>query len=395
MANYQYVTSTGLIVPDTSEIQAQVLAEYQAALGVDIVPDASTPQGTLVVAETAARVSMLQHTVDVANQINPNYAGNVWLDDICALTDFERQLATASTAVVEVTGTIGTYVDTTVTFRSTNGYLWRPIAVTLMDESPKTLTVKCTVSGAIGAAANTISQIYVGTIGLETVTNPDPAVAGSSPQSDVKTREARKNQLALQGANLPAALQAALYALPEVKSITYRENRTATAGTFDGVYLVAHSIWVCVDGGTNESIAQVLLGKTAGCNWNGSIEVSATEPSSGQDYLVKFERPEEREIQVRVTCRAVNPLINPQTSVRSSILSYAAGEIDGESGFVLGASVSPFELAGAINTLTPEIYVKKVEVKFVGSGSFTTDELDITIIEKASVEESAIEVITY
>jgi len=395
MASYRYVAANGVIVPDTADTLAEVTAEFEAALGVDIIVDPSTPEGALIVAETAARTAVIENNAELANQINPDYAGGLFLDDLMALTGSNRQLATASTAVCTVTGVSGTIIGTEVTFRSTNGYYWRNTAVYTMSGTTDSITVRCTEAGAIGAGAGQINYIYVGTVGLETVTNPAAATVGSLTQSDQQARLARKNLLGVQGVNLSQSIISALYALPGVKGVQFRENRAGTTQTIDGIIMVRNSIYACIDGGDQQSIAETLLLKTAGVAFNGPIEITATDPYSGQDYLVKFDAPEYLSVFIKVTCKATNPLINPQIAVRDAIMIYATGGLTGEEGFALGASVSPFEIGGAVTTLYPTIYVKKVEAKLAIGGSFSTDEIPLAIFQKAVVTESAIEVITY
>lgn len=395
MASYRYVAANGLIVPDTADTLAEVTAEFEAALGVDIIVDPSTPEGALIVAETAARTSVIENNAELANQINPDYAGGTFLDDLMALTGSNRQLATASTAVCTVTGVDGTIIGTEVTFRSTNGYYWRNTSVYTMSGTTGSITVRCTEAGAIGAGVGQINHIYVGTVGLETVTNPEAATVGSLTQSDQQARLARKNLLGVQGVNLSQSVISALYALPGVKGVQFRENRFSTTGDIDGITMVPHSIYACVDGGDQQSIAETLLLKTAGVAFNGPIEITAVDPYSGQDYLVKFDAPEYLSVLIKVTCKATNPLINPQIAVRDAIMIYATGGLTGEDGFALGASVSPFEIGGAVTALYPSIYVKKVEAKLAIGGSFSTDEIPLAIFQKAVVTESAIEVVTY
>ena len=49
-------------------------------------------------------------------------------------------------------------------------------------------------------------------------------------------------------------------------------------------------------------------------------------------------------------------------AVQNAILTYVAGGIPNEPGFTVGASVSPFQIAGAINILVPGLFVQEVQV---------------------------------
>jgi len=56
-ALYTYVTTTGVIIPDTADIKAVVQAEWKAALGDNLDVSDSSPQGVLIAAETASRAA--------------------------------------------------------------------------------------------------------------------------------------------------------------------------------------------------------------------------------------------------------------------------------------------------------------------------------------------------
>ena len=104
-----YLTQTGIVVPDVSDILAEVQGEYVSVFGSDMSTDPSTPQGVLITAEALARTQVVQNNAALANQINPNVAGGTFLDAIMALTGVQRtpQSQTVVTNVT-VTGVVGT-----------------------------------------------------------------------------------------------------------------------------------------------------------------------------------------------------------------------------------------------------------------------------------------------
>lgn len=395
MADYEYIASTGVIVPDTAALQAQVESEYKAALGDDLITTPDTPEGLLITAEVLARSTVVKNNAALANQINPNLAGATFLDAIWALTGGQRTVATRSTVTCQITGAVGTIVTTSVRFRSTSGDLWAVIAgVTIGAGGTADVSVRAVEYGPIPAPINTITQIVIGVIGLETVNNSAAAALGKTTQSDLSVRSLRKKTLAVQGANTVPAVTSALYETEGVKSLIFRENVENTSQVIDAVTLVAHSIYVCVDGGSDDDVGLAMLHKGPGCNYNGDTSVAVQDPSSGQIYNVKFDRPDLIAILIRVTCRVTNPLINPQTAVRTAVMAYVNGEIEGEDGFVVGGSVSPFELAGAVNSQYPNIYVQKLEIAPALTGIFVVTEIPIAIFEKATTTDSSISVLT-
>src|ERR1700750_192022 len=107
---YTYVTSTGVIVPDTSQILSDVQTEYREVFGADLVVSPDTPQGVLISAEALARAAVVANNAAVANQINPNVAGGTFLDAIMALTGLQRtaqtQTQVPNVAVAGIAGTV-------------------------------------------------------------------------------------------------------------------------------------------------------------------------------------------------------------------------------------------------------------------------------------------------
>ena len=110
MAVYDYLISTGVIVPDTSDTREDVIAEYRSVFGADFIVDDETPEGTLITAETTSRQSVARNNAAVANQINPNLAGGPFFDAIWALTGGGRDTGRRSAVMVTVTGAANTII---------------------------------------------------------------------------------------------------------------------------------------------------------------------------------------------------------------------------------------------------------------------------------------------
>ena len=66
----------------------------------------------LIAAETLARTEVVNNNAALANQINPNNAGGVFLDAILALTGMQRSSATQTLVTnVTLTGVAGTVIS--------------------------------------------------------------------------------------------------------------------------------------------------------------------------------------------------------------------------------------------------------------------------------------------
>ena len=395
MAAYDYINLNGMIVADTSETKSEVEAEQREIFGEDVDLADESPNGVLVNAETIARNGVAVNNANLANQINPNIAGGVFLDAIWALTRAltgGRKEATRSTFSVppDLTGVPGTLIPAGSIALVGEDQFESIADLTLDGSGNGSVNFQSVEKGPIAAGIGDLNSIAPGApLGWETVNNTVAATLGQSEESDEVSRQRRIDTLALQGISISEAVKSAISDLDGVKSLSYRENFTKSDDTIDGVFLLANSVYACVDGGIDEDIAFALFeNKTAGANWNGAVAVNVTDPTSGQIYPVKFARPDEIQIWIRVTI-APTTVSNPSDVVETSVLRYVNGLIDGEEGFVVGASVSPFEIAGAVNRDTPEIFVRQVELSLNGI-SFAVSELPIEIFEVARTDSTKI-----
>lgn len=390
---YLYINATGVIIPDTSLLLAKVQQEFRDAFQrQDLVVTADTPQGVLIVSDTAARAQEVANNAIIANQINPNYSGGIALDAILALTGMERTVQKQTIVKdVELTGIPGTVITQGAQAQTESGDVFMSASAVILDGTGNAIVDFVSMEyGPIPCVADSLTQIVQGPLGWETVTNPNAGILGATTQNDEAAKALRNNTLAFQGLSLAEAITSALYATAGVTSLAFRENITNDTVTIDGVNLVAHSVYACVRGGTDTDVAAALLeNKSSGANWNGDVVVNLVEPASGQTYGVKFDRPDEIGILIKVTASG-----GTNDQIIGAILDYANGLIAGEPGFVVGGAVSPFEISGAINIEYPSIYVKKVELDLAVDGSgFSTDEIAILISQIAHTQTSYITIV--
>lgn len=397
MANtYQYLTDSGVIVADTAITREQVENEYRAAFGDALDTSPETPQGVLITAETLARDGVIRNNAALANQINPNLAGGLFLDAILALTGTRRDPAERSTVTATLTGVAGTIVPAGVVAATADGDEFELTSTVIIDTSGSVQgNFQSLLFGAVQVPSGALNVIVSGVLGWESVSNLEAARPGRLEQSDEQARAFRRNALAIQGQSTAEAITSGLYATDNVRSLQFRENVTNATATIDGITLAPHSVWVCVDGGTDEDVAATLLRKkSAGANWNGSVEINVPEPASGQEYLVKFERPTPVAVVARVTIKAGASLSDPISAVKDAVVTYASGGEAAEPGFTVGTDVSAFEIAGAVNRQYPAIFVVKCEVSLASSIAWSTDTLDLGLDEIATINASGVTVLT-
>jgi hypothetical protein len=183
VADYQWVTSTGVIVPDTSDLRDVVSAEFRAALGADLVTTPDTPQGVLITAETVARDAVARNNAALANQINPNLSGGVFLDALWALTGGARFTATFSLIEgVELGGAAFAIIPAgSQASVGAGGDVFELVSAVVLDATGAGLgTFQALETGPVAAPVAALDTIVSGVLGWETVTNPAAASPGQA-----------------------------------------------------------------------------------------------------------------------------------------------------------------------------------------------------------------------
>lgn len=393
MADYNYIIPTGVIVPDTATLREEVEAEYKAVFGADLPVTPETPQGVLITAEVESRDGMVRNNAEVANQINPDIAGGIWLDALWALTRGKRRAATAS----KLSGVVFSGVPQTpipagsLASVASSGARFKTIVDLVIGPGGSVVgSMEAVDPGPVSAPAGSLNEIASTVLGWETVTNPSPAVIGNSRESDVSSRRRRRQTLALQSVSPQEAIISRIYNLDGVMSLSFRANITSSPIVIDGVTIEPKSIYVCVDGGTDIDIATSILASSGITDYSGSLEVSVVEPASGQVYQVRFDRPIERTFRARVTIKPSS--LDVMTIIPDAITQGAQGEIDGDSGLLVNQDLSAFELSGYVNQVEPRIFVTRVETSEDGV-NWSSDDVAIKINEVARLPKSSIQVV--
>lgn len=389
---YNYLTPTGVIVPDTSTIKADVQNEYVSRFGPDLLLADDSPQGRLIDVETTARDGVVRLAAELANQINPNISTGIFLKGIAALHGIKPSAKQFTVLTgVELVGLPSTVIPAGSRIADAGGHYFKSVTQLTIDTSHKVIgDFQAVVPGPYQPALGSVTQIIDGVYGWQSVTSLGTAVPGSFEETDDQLRLARNAKLGLLSKGPVAGIMANILSAANVRWATIRENDSSSSVAKDGVVMSASSTWVCVQGGTDDDIGYAILRSkqtgsplTQGVNNGTPVAFEITDPISGQRYPMLFTRPVPVPVMLRVTV-SKGTAINASVAVPDAAIRYANGEVSGERGFVVGAEVSPFETAAAINLQLPELFIRKVEVAPVG-GVFSTDTLPIALWEVATL----------
>lgn len=368
---YIYTDDTGVITTDTSVIQTQVEDEYKAALGQDLNVSPNTPQGVLITTEVLARTAVADNNATVANQINPDLAGGVYLQALMALLGSFTTAGSSSIVLATLTGVPGTVIPAGSQASETGAGAIFQTTVDVVIPAEGTINAiefQSLLTGPIPCAADSLTQIVNGVLGWETVTNPAAGTPGTLDLSDNQIRTLRKNTLAAQGMGFAQAISSDLYLTAGVTSLTLRENTSDDPATIDGVLMAPHSMYTCV-AGTASSIdiaTTITNSKNGGCAYNNGKGIQEQQivvnQYSGQPITVLFDRPSTVTVAIRVTVAALSSVQELSDTVTDAVITYAAGELANMPGFTVGANVSPSQIAAGIAQSVPGIFIESVEV---------------------------------
>ena len=408
MANYEYNTTKGVVVPDTSEVKQQVQEEFQNALGQDLDLSDSTPQGRLIEAETIARKRTIENMALISNMLNPNQSYGAFLDSIASLFGVERIGATRTRVSCTLSGTANTVIPQNAQARDTNGntyYLEN--SVTIGTEGTSTGDFLCMEKGAIECPANTLTEIVTAVLGWNSINNASDGETGLNGESDNELRQKLPTKQ-YQGRAIVESIKSAILAVDGVQSCFVKDNPDNTSTIIvnsrnagRNITLPAHSLYVCVDGGEIEKVAQAIYDtRSVGCAY----------ASSNNEVVIRLEEQEEEvifsdkvyfdnltsggytvPIYVAITVKT-GSTSDLTEAIKSAIQDYANNKIEGVDGLQLGVSVSSFEIACAVNTQIPELFVQSVKVG-LSSGSETADSIFIGVNEKATISADHITIV--
>ncbi len=383
---YTYINSSGVIVPDTENLQTEVEQDYKDTFGEDLDVTPETPQGRLIELDTRIRSEVLQCAASIANVINPNLSYGMFLDAIAALTGCYRRQATRSEVMATLGGTPGTTIpaNSLATNEDYSKVFVLSQSVMLGEEGTATARFYSQEYGEVQLAAGELNTIKTGVIGWETITNEEPATIGRSRETDSDLKERRVDTL-FKGRSFVGDIKSELLSLDGVKSVDLYNNYKLNPVTTNGVTIDPKSVFVCVYGGSDQEIGMALYKATApGCGFTGNTTVTVVDPWCNHSYEVSFHRPTEVAIDVKVYVKVDTGSGDVTGAIKQAIINYQDGLVENIDGLQIGVAVSPFEIASAINIEVPGVFVQQVQIA-KHNLTLSTSSVDITMAEIARI----------
>ncbi len=325
------LTSTGFTSKTLQEITDSINARLRSSFGSGVETSTDSIVSQIVNPIAIEIKESWDGTRLTYEQMNPNAAEGVSLDNVGAITNTPRVAGAKSTVVVQVSGTEGSVIP--IGFQrgvATTGELFQTTATHTLPATgsqPLSFTMTALNDGAVVCIAGTLTQ---GTLpsGISTMVNAVDATVGSLDETDEEYRVGRISRLQSLAGGTVIAIRDALLTVTGVTGASVFENDT---GVLVGL-LPPHSINALVAGGADQDIWNILgVKKGAGTYTTGAQVGTYIDPVDSQPYTMRFDRVTSVNIYVTVTITSKDAGTYPATGdadIETAILAltWAVGE---------------------------------------------------------------------
>lgn len=387
MANYaeyyNYLTGSGVIVPDTENILTDVQNEWKEIFGANLSVEPETPQGRIIEMIARQRIFTLQMAAATSNMLNLEKAYGFVLDDIGSLFQIQRKSATYTTTQITMSGVANTVIPIGTQLRSDEGYLFvNDYEYVIGGSGSTTGAFRAEESGVIPAEVGTITTIVSSVPGLEAVINNANATSGQEQESDEEFRNRIKASLMINSTSALTAIKSAVANVDGVIQVKGYENPTETDSILNTIFRIpAHSIGIIVDYNETDPETQpvghaiaesIYKKKTLGAGYI-TAETSAaddylktigyTDEYEGETHEVVFAKPIDHQVYCTITVKRQNYSGGDlERDVKNAVAQFLSGNNPEVDRVGIGETLSPFEIAAAVSSAIPDIFISAVTI---------------------------------
>ena len=326
--------AVGMVAPDTAVLRDAVAANWEQAFNTGdgspvLDTEAATPAGQLVDAEAAYLAQVNAEILYMFSQHNPRTAEGVWQDALGYIYFLTRKVAQPTLVTVTCAGLQGTEIPAGAQMRDDDGVRYELTStVTIPAGGSVDGVFQALEAGPIECPAGTLSTIVTVIPGWDSGTNAAAGVVGRNRESQVDFENRRFASVAKNSHGSVFSLQGALADLDGVVDCKVLENPTDSSVTKNSVTIPAHSVAICIYGGSDSDIAETIyMKKDAGCGTTGGTTVSYTATDFGNAvYNYQIVRPAPTDVHIEVE---INKTDQTSATVEQDIIDAIIGDFLG------------------------------------------------------------------
>lgn len=318
--------STGLNIPDYSDIYTQLKSQYESIYGADASLDPDDQDGQFLAIFAQAVDDANNATQDTYNAFSINTAQGAGLSSLVKITGTRRSGAGNSTDTITITGTANTPINNgQVGDTLGQGTIWNlPATVVIPNTGTINVTITNTQEGDVTFAPGQISAILTPTAGWATAVNIGPATAGAPVQKDAALRAEAANAVAGPANTILESISAAIAKVANVTRFFVYENDTDVN---DGNGQGPHSIYAVIQGGDTQDIVNAIGStKSPGTTTLGTTSGTFVDQNGVPD-VIRYYQLTLVTITVIVTLVPLTGFVNSTTTLIQQAIAYYLSNI--------------------------------------------------------------------
>lgn len=346
--------------------------------------DSNTPDGQLIELAAYAGTVHRELITEVYNSCDPDKCVGAVQDNRYMINYLTRKQGSFSlqnitiiaNKTVELQGLDASYNEveaSAYTVSDDNGNIWYLVSSTTIFAGTTTLEFRAKEMGAVIPTIGTITTPVTIIPGIVSViNNVGPTAIGTEEESDSDFRIRRARSVAIAGKGNVDNMEGQLLALPSVVDVKIHENKSNTTDTTG---TPAHTVWVIVEGGDQDAIAEVIYGNIGCAGTRGNIAVPISTTSLQQE-IIRFDTENIVPLYIKFDIIASDLGEINQDGVKEYIaenLKYDIGE-DAETSKVTQVCADAMMADGGNG------YAVNVEVSSGGTATATTTSTSLTSV---------------
>lgn len=266
------MTDAGPVAPTYYEIVEFLKTENRRIYGADIYLENDSQDGQWIGVIAKAISDCNTAAIKANATLSPKTATKEALARNVALNGIKPMLATFSSVDVQISGVVGTNIQSATAIDTSNNIWILPASITIPPGGVITVTAVAEKAGAVIAMPNTVTKIGKPTRGWQGVNNSNSSSIGQDAESDTRLRQRQALSTALGSLSLEEGLRGAILSLDGVTRCRTFNNKTKAV---DANGLPPNSLCVIAYGGNSQAIARLIHAKKSmGCNLYGNTKVT-------------------------------------------------------------------------------------------------------------------------
>ncbi|MDE2426332.1 MAG: baseplate J/gp47 family protein [Elusimicrobia bacterium] len=385
----------GYTAPTEQAILNGAQADINNALGGNVNPQLSAPQGQIASSQTAIIGDSNAQFLSFINGVDPAYNSGRMQDGIGRIYFMARIPGAPTVQPCTCSGAPTTVVPIGVLAQDQNGNLW------ISQQTGKitigvVLNFASVTKGPVPAPVTL--TIYQGVDGLESITPTGAAILGNNVETPAQFEARRKASVAVNANQIADAILGNVLAVSGVLDAYVYDNSSGATQVVGGVTLGASSIYACVLGGPQDAVAAAIWQKKGpGAAYNGNTFVTVSDPNPAYNppapqYTVAYETPTIVPFVAQVTLQNNSGIPSTAlTSISNAIISAFAG-LDGGSRAKIGSYVLASRYYAGIVVLGPWAQLISVQIGKLASGATFTGSVTANILTVSAVASGTLAV---